>query len=1093
LINPLFLKKLLVKLVKLFQTTPKYQLSYFELKLLYHTIISIDTMTDKTVQTATASNIKLEFLNGWAINIDKIPKYDEFEGDFYEMLDYKLSEIIINSSVDGITEEGKANFKNAIFDKLPPSGLNVVRHHNRHKLGRYYGDDNGSIIVQSRKIKHTLFQYMGYKDLDQKKSHPNIALMIGSANNERFTYIKGYILEYKRFEKIIIDHFSVKTGNAEEDEKNRLGEDEVKSLFNITLYGGGFKAWVEKTENGDKARCIAPKLIREDSKRFKDYEKSTNPDHAKFKLPSCYLGFKQDCERLKTLIIKHNPALEEAVRNDEKNKSGQERTAVSYFFQIIENHTLYQTYLYLVELKVIKRRWVCLEYDGLCLPRFVIKCDDNELVRKLNAHILELTGLAIEYKIKGYSKHNVNTMLISRRNTCVSSINYTEKTFLKEKAYYEYYELEDKADKTVADLKRMPVLYKLIEKLEKEEITQDKKLIKDAEKHRSDKYKKDEQEKHKGVYLANDDNDAGKYIFGQLHKDRLINAGGMPIFKSGNVWINDVKKIKNNLLTYIMESGVRKKTEDASVVYSANVKPAKDIRERLIAEIELDKYKDDQIYDKLHSTTIGKICFLDGVLDFKKQQFHTWDQVNDKNTGFECYTTMQIYRNYKEYFDNPDHDVIAEVKRKIFDGLFTNDVDKSLHFLSRALAGHSSDKHWGTYLGNRDCGKGVLYEGLKAGFGSYVNVFNLGNILYQRLSKQKEDTALSKYWLLDLEFTRLAISQETPDPEKKMKADGAKIKGLVSSGGDTQTARRNFETHDSKFKVGATVFIMGNNALDVDEKDALEHCVEFKSVNQYKTQADIDSFKAEGLPPAMWEGYKIADPTVKANCKTVEWGNAIVYLMMQHYKNTPVVVSQDKTNDDENAIPLRKLIFMKYKITLDENDYIPANEVEAVLGGCKKKIKNELHDIKVFKKRHYKEDYRKMMCYYGIKEISEEDEDAQELASRLAQEQAQSSQQNPAPTEKSEITQVKKVSNIHKISKDSVEGHNTEYQSEDECEDQNGDECEEEEECEEQYEEECEEEEEECEEQDDESEDEPEPILKKITFKVKTKQIVSVQ
>jgi hypothetical protein len=33
-----------------------------------------------------------------------------------------------------------------------------------------------------------------------------------------------------------------------------------------------------------------------------------------------------------------------------------------------------------------------------------------------------------------------------------------------------------------------------------------------------------------------------------------------------------------------------------------------------------------------------------------------------------------------------------------------------LHYLSRALAGHVEDKRFSTYLGNRNCGKGVHYD-----------------------------------------------------------------------------------------------------------------------------------------------------------------------------------------------------------------------------------------------------------------------------------------------------------------------------------------------------------------------------------------------
>jgi hypothetical protein len=57
--------------------------------------------------------------------------------------------------------------------------------------------------------------------------------------------------------------------------------------------------------------------------------------------------------------------------------------------------------------------------------------------------------------------------------------------------------------------------------------------------------------------------------------------------------------------------------------------------------------------------------------------------------------------------------------------------------------------------------------------------------------------------LLELEFTRLAISQETPTVESKLKASGKLIKKLAG-GGDTHVARRNFDRQDTFFTIDTT-------------------------------------------------------------------------------------------------------------------------------------------------------------------------------------------------------------------------------------------------------------------------------------------------
>ena len=200
------------------------------------------------------------------------------------------------------------------------------------------------------------------------------------------------------------------------------------------------------------------------------------------------------------------------------------------------------------------------------------------------------------------------------------------------------------------------------------------------------------------------------------------------------------------------------------------------------------------IYEKFHTTTKGRICWLDGIMDFKAQRFYKWDEVD-----FDYYTCSQIPRNYADYYDNPDMDVVETIKRKIFKNLFDGDMEKGLQFLSRAIAGHCEDKNWATYLGNRNCGKGVLYDVLKYAFGDYVATFELANILYQRHTNTDEQSRKS-YWMLDLQFRRLAISQETPAPEMKLIASGKALKKMAG-GNDTHVARRNYDRVDTHFQM----------------------------------------------------------------------------------------------------------------------------------------------------------------------------------------------------------------------------------------------------------------------------------------------------
>ena len=107
--------------------------------------------------------------------------------------------------------------------------------------------------------------------------------------------------------------------------------------------------------------------------------------------------------------------------------------------------------------------------------------------------------------------------------------------------------------------------------------------------------------------------------------------------------------------------------------------------------------KYDDLYRKFHYTTKGRLCFLDGVLDFKQKKFYKWDDID-----FEYYSTVQIKLNFENYFHNPNTAIIDDLKNKIFEPLFNKKTDLALQFFSRAFAGHCEDKNYATYLGNRD-------------------------------------------------------------------------------------------------------------------------------------------------------------------------------------------------------------------------------------------------------------------------------------------------------------------------------------------------------------------------------------------------------
>jgi hypothetical protein len=93
-----------------------------------------------------------------------------------------------------------------------------------------------------------------------------------------------------------------------------------------------------------------------------------------------------------------------------------------------------------------------------------------------------------------------------------------------------------------------------------------------------------------------------------------------------------------------------------------NVTKAEHVRKALYAKIRVAN-EDPQLYAKFHTTTKGKACFEDGVLDFKTKKFTFWeDMPNDT-----IYSTKKISRKFAKVEKNEDGNAVLDEngKRKV--------------------------------------------------------------------------------------------------------------------------------------------------------------------------------------------------------------------------------------------------------------------------------------------------------------------------------------------------------------------------------------------------------------------------------------------
>ena len=466
---------------------------------------------------------------------------------------------------------------------------------------------------------------------------------------------------------------------------------------------------------------------------------------------------------------------------------------------------------------------------------------------------------------------------------------------------------------------------------------------------------------------CSNDTEASNLIFEEL-KGRLISDKGRIFYLKDNIWIADETKMRESVLYYIQNSNIYTTRNEKTGEYKPfvqNISKARNVLDTLLIKVGQEN-SDPQLYDKFHQTTKAKICFNDGVLDFKTKSFTLWSDIpHDKVKGtLNVYSTLKIDRNFDEYFKNCDRDVIDKIKDDILKPLYGMKMDRALHFLSRAIAGHYEDKRWATYLGNRNCGKGVEYDILSSAFGDYVSTFELGNLLYNRKSAGMENVECSKklYWLMDLEFVRLAVSQEVPDTKSGLYIN-SKIMKKITGGGDEIVARRNFDRKDTHFRSDASYYIKGNSSLLLDSEDCDENRVEFESVVQFKSQDEIDKLKHQYDTEEM-ERFKIADHTIKDKCRSVEWCNAMIYLIYESYRNEGVAVVKHAEEEQDGMLATLKELF---EFTKDDSPILVSEVVSLMRNFDKKKVEAELQSRNIFKKKLKKGEFRDKWVYCGIK------------------------------------------------------------------------------------------------------------------------------
>lgn len=346
----------------------------------------------KKVKKIQSTSKLFDFMEGWKINIDKLPQYLEFRNNiFYEEIDKMILMFLLKDK--SIADEQKIQL-NRLLSKIKHNVIEVkyVQLMKESNIGRFYSEDNISIIPLCKKIKHTVFKYLNYTDFDMVSCHQSIALSIAEINNVELPAISMYMFNKEKITKEEIEFYSMA-------EQEKVTSEDIKYKFNMMAYGGSEEAWRHDIKHGYNNNV--KKIIKDSESPFTK-------------------EFKNDINKIQKLVYENNKDLFEKIYTKHKDLTKKEeinknkRTLLSCFFQIIENHILYIAFQCLQYNKIIKKTNVCLEYDGLCVP--TDKFDKDRVIYNLNKKIVEITGLKfIKFKIKNY-EHAINEIIEKRRS-----------------------------------------------------------------------------------------------------------------------------------------------------------------------------------------------------------------------------------------------------------------------------------------------------------------------------------------------------------------------------------------------------------------------------------------------------------------------------------------------------------------------------------------------------------------------------------------------------------------------------------------------------------------------------------------------------
>ena len=331
----------------------------------------------------------LDFIDNWTIDLSKLPSYDDFKAPFTVPFDKQICNMLVSGVNPKVTNIMISSFKNNVLPHIRNDNTLTVLHNNRYGLGRFYSNQDLSPCCHTKYIKNRVFSYQDWLEIDMHKGHSSILRHLNIKSGRQSQTLDDVVLNWKTKWVEIAEYYKNACGV-------KLDEDNIKYYFNMTIYGGGYKLWIDKLKDEKDAEKHGHEI--------KEIPQMT-PIHP------FMATFKWECERISKLVYEGNPEIVRLVCEGKTEEYEKKNATMSYFCGIVENHIVYFVYKFLVKNKGIIPFRCLLEMDGICLPR-LDGVDYDDLIAKVNA---ALQSYEISFKIKLYEKYSLQDIIKQRR------------------------------------------------------------------------------------------------------------------------------------------------------------------------------------------------------------------------------------------------------------------------------------------------------------------------------------------------------------------------------------------------------------------------------------------------------------------------------------------------------------------------------------------------------------------------------------------------------------------------------------------------------------------------------------------------------